>query len=673
MTGPVVQPHARLARSTGRGMSVTQKVAARRAFVIAVALFLVLSTVAARLYYLQVRRAAHYQSLAQQDYLRQIPVIAPRGNIVTSDGTVLANSVPGWELEYLDPTVNGAMPKKELDALASLLGTTPAQLDTVISTALHRQYSYQPVVLDPNHSLTPKQITTYEEERTRFPNLHLFPVPVRQYPQGATFGNFVGFLSESPHSAAETAQAKANPNTLFGADGLEMSYQKYLAGKQGSQFVEVDQAGNIVRLYGQKAATAGNTLHLTINWNLEVTATRALAYVMHAMQTSPLRYGGSPYSPTANVGAVIVTDPQNGDILAIASLPSYNPQLITYPASQAAYSQALNAHEFYNSAIMGNFAPGSIFKPIIAGGALASGTVTPSTVVNDPGYFTLDPQFKNWYAPGFGPQTMTQAIEHSDDVYFYWVGYWMGIQKMDKYIKLYGLDTTTGIDVPGEVPSVMPTPALLQQTQHVPWTWGYNLETVIGQGLSGYTLIGLARAEAAVANGGTLYWPHLGSYVTAPSGKVVQVIQPKAQSKTGFAPWIYDVIHQGMEMSAQDPTGTGYGAMAGIPMYVATKTGTAQKATGTVNDAFFTTFAPANPASYSGSWPKPKLDIVVWIHNGVFGAYSGFVARAIYDQYFHLADPGAKTLFDQVYGANYAWPFAWTGHPLYQPPASSGS
>jgi penicillin-binding protein 2 len=647
--------------------------AARRALGIAVALFLVLGSVAARLWYLQIRQAAHYQSLAQRDYLRQIPVIAPRGNIVTSDGTVLADSVPGWELEYLDPTVDGAMPPKELDALSVLLGTSPIKLDAVINQALHRQYSYQPVVLDPNQSLTPKQITTYEEERTRFPNLHLFPVPVRQYPQGATFGNFIGYLNESPRTPQELAQSRLNPNTLFGADGLEASYQNYLAGQQGTQIVEVDQAGDIVKLYGQKPATAGDTLHLTINWNLEMTATNALAYVMHAMQTTPLRYGGGPYSPTATQGAVIVTDPQNGDILAIASLPSYNPQLISYPASQAAINQANSEGAFYNNAIMGQFAPGSIFKPIIAGGALASGTVTPSTIVDDIGYFSLDPAFKNWYPPGFGPQDMVQAIEHSDDTYFYWVGYWMGIQKMDQYIKLYGLDTTTGIDVPGEAASVMPTPALLAKTQHVPWTWGYNLDTVIGQGLSGYTLIGLARAEAAVANGGTLYWPHLGSYITAPGGKVVKVIQPKVQAKTGFQPWIYDVIHQGMEMSAQDPTGTGYGAMAGIPMYVATKTGTAQKANGTVNDAFFTSFAPANPSTYSGSYPAPQIDVVVWIHDGVFGSYSGFVARAVYDQFFHLKDPGAKTLFDQVYGANYAWPFGWTGQPLYSPPASSSS
>lgn len=644
---------------------MTAKAVARRAYAIAVILLLAVGAVAGRLWYLQVDRAAHYQALAQQDYLRTVPIPAPRGKIVTADGTVLADDVPAWELEYLDPNPGQPLPAQEAAALSRLLGTPVHTIQSLVLNYYKTQYAYDPIVLDPNQSLSPAQITTYEEERNQFPNLHLFAAPQRQYPQGSVLGNFVGYLR--PITQAEY---KAHPNqgyslnSLYGATGLEASYQQYLHGRPGEQFVQVDQAGNFVKVYGQKAPVAGDTLHLTINWNLEETATAALAEVMHAMQTSPSRYPGGPYSPQANQGAVIVMDPQNGDILAIASLPSYNPNQLTYPMSAKAWAQVNANHELFINAISGQFAPGSIFKPIIAGGALASGVVTPSTVIFDPGYFTKDPAFTNWYKPGFGPETMTQAIEHSDDTYFYWVGYWMGIQRMDYYIKLYGLDTTTGIDVPGEAASVMPTPQLLQQVDHVPWTYGWNLETVIGQGLSAYTLIGLARAESAVANGGTLYWPHLGAYITH-DGKMVKVIAPKVQGRTGLAPWIYDVIHQGMEMSAQRPRGTGYGAMAGIPMYVATKTGTAQKATGSVNDAFFTSFAPANPYTDSGAYPAPQLDIVVWIHDGVFGAYSGFVARAIYDQYFHLADPSAKTLFDQVYGANYPWPFGWTGKPLY--------
>jgi len=644
---------------------MTAKSLVRRAYAMAVVLLLSLGAVVGRLWYLQVRDAAQYQALAQQDYLRTVPIPAPRGDIVTSDGVVLADDAPAWELEYLNPNPGQPLPTAEARALSQLLGEPVAKLQSLVLNYYKTQYAYDPIVLDPNQSLSPRQITIYEEERSRFPNLHLFVVPRRQYPQGSVMGNFIGYLGQiTPEELKTHPNQGYTPSSLYGAAGLELSYQKYLHGRPGEEFVQVDPAGDFVKIYGEKPPVPGDTLHLTINWNLEMTATAALEYVMHAMQTSPARYAGGPYSPTATKGAVIVMDPENGDILAIASLPSYNPNELTPPVSASAWNQVQASGALFNYAIQGQFAPGSIFKPIIAGGALASGVVTPSTVIYDPGYFTKDPSFKNWYAPGFGDEDMVQALEHSDDTYFYWVGYWMGIQRMDYYISLYGLNGKTGIDVPGEASSVMPTPQLLEQTYHVPWTYGWNLDTVIGQGLSAYTLIGLARAESAVANGGTLYWPHLGAYITQ-GNRVVKVIQPKVQGRTGFAPWIYQVIHQGMEMSAQDPGGTGYGAMAGIPMYVATKTGTAQKANGTVNDAFFTTFAPANPASVSGPYPKPQLDIVVWIHDGVFGAYSGFVARAIYDQYFHLRDPYAQTLFDQVYGGNYPWPFGWTGKPLY--------
>lgn len=624
-----------------------ERITSKRLLALALVLFVAMLGLTGRLWYLQVNRAAHYQQLAQQDYVRSLPISPPRGKIVSAGGTVLADERPSWELEYLNPGSGGPMPKGESAALARLLGTTTAKLSAMVAAAEKAQPAYWPVILDPNQGLTSSQITRYEEDRVQFPDLHLLAVPQRYYPQGSLMGNFIGYLGDI------TAQElKQHPNqgyqynSLFGQAGLEAQYESYLHGRPGQELVEVDRQGNFVRIFGQVPPKPGDTLHLTINWSLEKTASAALSYVMHAMQTSPARYPGGPYSPKATSGVVIVLDPENGDILAIASLPSYNPGHVLPSTPQ------------FNYAIQGQYAPGSIFKPIIATGALASGVVTPNTIVVDHGCFTLDCQFKNWYPPGFGPVNMEQAIEYSDDVYFYWVGYWMGIRRMDHYIALYGLNKHTGIDVPGEASSVMPTPQELQTLYHSPWTMGNSLNTVIGQGLSRYTLIGMARAEAAVANGGTVYWPHLGQSITQ-NGHVVKTIAPVVQDKTGIPAWVYNVVHRGMEMSAQLPGGTGYGAMAGIPMPVATKTGTAQKANGTVNNAFFTTFAPANWLSNNGPLPKPQLDILVYIHDGVFGAYSGFVARAIYDQYFHLKDPAAQTLFDRVYGGHYVWPFSW--------------
>ncbi len=637
-----------------------QKRTARRSWVMAGVLLAAFAAIAGRLENLQVAHAAHYQSLAQQDYLRTIPLAAPRGEIVTSGGTVLASNKPAWELEWMNPS-QGALPAGEARRLAALLGESVKQLNGMVTYQEKHNPPFWPVVLDPGQGLSPIAITHYQENRSLYPDIHMLVTAQRTYPQGSLFGNFVGWVSP-----INTAELKAHPHqgytgsSLFGQSGLEQEYQSLLRGKAGKQLVQVNSSGQFLRIYGSTPPVPGDTIHLTINGQLEKVATQALQFVMHAMQTSP----GSPHSPKATKGAVIVLNPETGAVLAAVSLPTYNPNAFV-PAASVQYLNQLNrTGGWVNRVYQGQYAPGSVFKPIIASGALASGVITPNTVVIDHGYFPLDPAFKNWYAPGFGAVNLERAIEVSDDTFFYWVGYWMGIQRMDHYLSLYGLNSTTGLDIPGEVPSQMPTPQRYQALEGQPWTWGQNLNTAIGQGISAYTLIGLARAEAAVVNGGTLYQPHFLSYVTSPSGKVIERFKPVVQRKLPISRADYHVIHVGMERSAQRPLGTGYGAMKGIPMYVGTKTGTAQRINSPVNNAFFETFAPAASYAASGPLPTPKLEILVYIHDGVFGAYSGFVARAIYDQYFHLKDPYAKTWFDTVYGANYPWPFSWTGKPM---------
>jgi len=636
-----------------------QKRATRRAVIMGGVLLATFLAIGGRLEDLQVAHAAHYQSLAKQDYLRTIPISAPRGEIVTSGGMVLATNQPAWEIEWMNPT-QGSLPSAEAQRIATLLGESVSQINQTIKyEETHNPVSW-PVVLDPTQGLTPVAITHFEENRTQYPDIHMFVTSERAYPHGSLFGNFIGYVGDI------TAQElKAHPNqgyhttSLFGQSGLEEEYQSLLRGKDGQQLVEVNSQGQFIKIYGSKSPVPGDTIHLTINGHMEEVATQALAFVMHAMQTSP----GAPHSPKATRGAVIVLNPENGDILAAVSLPSYDPS--SFEPASPQFIASLNADDgWINRVFQGQYAPGSIFKPIIAGGALASGVVTPSTTIDDKGYFPLDPSFTNWNPAGFGIVNMERAIEVSDDTYFYWVGYWMGIQRMDYWLNLYGLNGKTGIDIPGEVPSRMPTPERYQRLEGQPWTWGQNLNTVIGQGISDYTLIGLARAEAAVVNDGTLYQPHFLDYVTSPSGKVVERFKPVVQRKIPIPRADYHVIHVGMERSAQRPLGTGYGAMNGIPMYVGTKTGTAQKLNGTVNNAFFESFAPAESYTATGPLPTPKLEVLVYVHDGVFGAYAGFVARAIYDQYFHLNDTYAKTWFDAVYGANYPWPFSWTGKPM---------
>lgn len=602
-------------------------------------------TIGWRFYELQVVHGAHYQSLAEQDQLRKIPIPAARGNIVTADGVTVAESKPAWTLYYLNQ--GEALPPSEVNLLSKYLGIPATTLTKEIAQQLVELPSYQPIEIDA--SMTPKQMTIIEENLPQLPYLRIQPTAIRYDPYGSVMGNVIGYLDE------ETS------TTDIGASGLEYEYNKYLTGHSGGEYAEVNREGQLVKLFGKEVAQPGDTLHLTINWKLEDTAYKALSYDMWAMRHAS--HSLTAYSPTADQGGVIAIDPDNGDVLAIASLPSYNPnKLLPNTSTRSAYYTKENENPLHPLSLfvpIGElFSPGSIFKPIIATGALASGTVTPTTEIYDPGYFPKDPSFHSWeYPDAFGWLNIEQAIGLSDDTFFYTLGYDMGIKLMDKWFDKFLLNKLTGIDLPGEVKSIPPTPARLAADGDGAWTFGWNLNTAIGQGIDQFTMIALARADSAIANGGTLYEPHLVSEITNPSGKVVKKFNPVVQGKINVPASVWSTIYTGMEMSAQDSdiahtgtSGTGYGALAGFPISLASKTGTAQ-VTGKTNNAFFLTYGPM---------PNPKILIIVYVKAGNWGADSGFVARAIYDQYFKVKDPSAKALFDSTFGEPFSWPFGYT-------------
>ncbi len=632
-----------------------------RSIVLMTAMTAAFAAVGTRFWYLQVKNAHHYQSLAQANALRKLPIPAPRGNIVTSNGTVVATSKPSWTLYYLANGQN--MPSSELALLGQEMGESPSYLKSLIAKQIGQMPAYDPVLI--TSGLTAAEMTKIEENINKLPNLRIQATAVRYYPYGSLMGNIIGYTQKI--DAQQYQQLKNRGfgiNSLVGAAGLEEQYNQYLHGHAGGEYAEVNRQGQLVKLLSRSGPTPGDTLHLTINWRLEQTAQNSLAYVMKAMRHSTVSFS---HSSGAIQGAVIAMNPNNGDVLAMSSLPSYNPNKLV-PTNPKEYSnywtqlvssplvKKLGVSPFVNEAISGYFAPGSVFKPIMAVAALASKVVTPTSEIYDPGYFPKDRAFGNWYAPGFGWLNIEQAIGLSDDVFFYTLGYRMGINTMDQWMRNFLINKPTGIDLPGELTSLIPTPARLTASGQGPWTWGWNLNTVIGQGIGRYTLIALARADSAIANGGTLYQPHLVSSISTPSGKLVKKIPPKVQGKINLPYSVWHTVHKGMELSAQDSniakgiSGTGYGALAGLPVPVASKTGTAQVISQNKYNAFFLSYGPM---------PHPKILVLVYIREGNWGADSGFVARAIYDQYFKIADPKAQPLFDQVYGLNWKWPFSY--------------
>ncbi|MCL6564716.1 MAG: penicillin-binding protein 2, partial [Firmicutes bacterium] len=370
--------------------------------------------VGGRFWQLEVVHAGEYAKLARQDYLRKLPIPAPRGKIITADGVTIATSKPSWTVYYLNRA--GPMPAAEVSRLAQYLHLSLQTIEQQVQNGMKTLPAYEPIEI--TGGLTPAQMTAVEENISQLPNIRIQPVAVRSYPYGEVMGNIIGYVSRID---AQQYQALHNQGysltSLVGSAGLEASYEQYLHGRAGGQYAEVNRQGQLVRLYGQTVPTPGDTLHLTINWRLEETAQRALQFVMQAMQQtkSPVAH-----SPTANRGAVVALNPNNGDILAMASLPSYDPNrlLPNNLAERSRYYDQLKSNPldpFQNRVIQGWYAPGSIFKPLMAVAALASHTVTPTTEIFDPGYFPRLPSMHNWYTPGFGWLNIDQAIGLSDD------------------------------------------------------------------------------------------------------------------------------------------------------------------------------------------------------------------------------------------------------------------
>lgn len=601
-----------------------------------------------RLAYLELERGTHYAKMQNQDVVRLLPIRAPRGNIVDSSGRVVATNKTAWSV-YYDRTK--PLTTKEYQLLSIDLGVKVSALQKRIKTLNVQLPGYMPIRLKSNLSL--KAFTLIEKARAELPGIRVQAEPVRYYPYNTIGGNILGYVGHiTAHQYKNRKKLGYSPNSIVGQSGVEYSYQKYLRGKNGTIEAKVNRLGQLVKEYATKSPVPGNTVHLTINWHLETTAQKALQFVEKSIRHT----SGALGSPRARAGAVVVMNVHTGAILAMASNPSYNPNRFVGGISQTYYNKYFRVKNpavepAMNYAISGLYSPGSIFKPIMALGALAAGVISPSTTIFDPGYFKIDPQFTNWYKPGFGWVNVARAIELSDDTFFYWVGYWMHLSRMQTVMRDFGLNQKTNIDLPGEVRSLIPTKSRLKAAEGIPWTWGQDLNTAIGQGIDQFTPIALLRAISAIANGGTLYWPHVVSYITNSQGKVIMRNHAKIQGHISASQADYQAVHLGMEWSAQKPRGTGYGAMANIPIHVATKTGTAEvPPLNSAYNAFFVTYAPM---------PNPQIAIIVYVHRGAWGANSGWVARAIYDQYFHLQDPLATKTYDTHFGTNVKWPFGW--------------
>ncbi len=617
-----------------------------------------------RLWSLQVVNYKAYAAAVNGNTLRIASVTAPRGDIVDRNDTVIVGNVTQQEIVL--SRAEATQHPESIGQVAALVGETPQQVETDLNNP---QYSpYEPVPVLKN---APASTVQYlEAHQEQYPGVSVQSVTVRSYPQGGTTANQVlGYVSPITGQELSYLQ-KADPSggysqsSQIGQTGLENEYESYLKGTDGKQYLEVNAKGNVVGTLKTVQPTQGDTLVSNVDLGLQQAAEQALANDMNADRQTP--DPTTHQNPGATNGAAIVMDVNTGAVLAMASYPNTN-DLNNWVGgiSNAAY-QALEAPcqtkdpnagcPLINYAIQGRYTPGSTFKLNTATAALQDGLITPDTLLQDNGSYTIPDctgqcTFHDADAGAQGSINVTTALTVSSDVFFYQLGdfFWSdrgtyGSTAIQDVAAQYSLGQLTGIDLPNEVAGQVDSQALdnklyaaaPQDYDKVTWTAGYNLEMAFGQGATVITPIEQAVAYSTFANGGTRYQPLLGAAVVSQDGKVVKTIAPKVAGHVTISPTNYAAMLKGFEGVVNDPSGTAYGTFqadatpAVHAMNLGGKTGTADVQTGEPN-AWFVSFGPN---------PNPKYVVLAVVAQGGYGAQAAAPAVAQIWNYLAANPPG---------------------------------
>ncbi|KAF1085627.1 Stage V sporulation protein D [Sporotomaculum syntrophicum] len=528
---------------------------------------------------------------------------------------------------------------------------------------------YEPVLVAEN--ISTQTVVTLRERQMELPGVVVDIQPVRDYPYQNLLAHALGYVQNIKQEQYEEHKNEGYfMNDLYGQNGLELMYESYLRGEHGARQVEVDAGSRPVRDLGLKLPVPGNDLVLTVDLDLQMAAEKALEDGVARAQSA----GHS----RAKAGAAVVMDVRTGAVRAMASYPSYNPGIFTDGLSNAQWQELQDTGALLNRTISAIYPPGSTFKMVTAGAILENKIVDPNFNIPDPGYYRLGKGiFNDWKPGGHGMVDLRKALEVSCDTYFYQYGRMAGVDAIARMAKEFGLGEKTGINLPGEISGVVPTPEwkyklvknmlimynedfakvrklneqiekttnearnqelqkerdaeLNKQLKKHEWDLEWQqFETVnmsIGQGNNTYTMMQLVSYVAAIANNGTLYRPYLVDKIVTPDGKILKEFKPEAKREVNISKANLQIIQEGMHMVATPPNGT---ASAVFGLDAAAKTGTAEvldaKGNKIGNHALFVAYAP---------FEKPEVAVAVVLEYGYAGgSFAGPIARQILDAYF---------------------------------------
>jgi penicillin-binding protein 2 len=571
----------------------------------------VLGLLASYFWHLQVLQGKAYQALADSNRTRVVLLAAPRGALLDRNGKILVENRPSFNL-LLNPDHT-----EDLDRTVVRLGRILGMGEGTIREKINRRVRFRPVVVKVDASAD--DVAAIEAHRMELPEADVEVVPLRSYPLAAAAAHTLGRVGEITEAQLRSSDFSGiDAGTLVGQAGLESQYNRQLMGRDGQRRVIVNSRGLEVAEKDHKSAIDGPTVTLTLDADLQRAMDEALR---------------------GRSGSAVAMDPETGEILAMSSTPAYDPNQFTTGIDPAVWHElaANTANPFMNRVVQATYAPGSMFKVVMAIAALEEGVITPETTFYCPGYLDIyGTSFRCHKAGGHGAVKLQTALAQSCNVFFYQVGVRLEIERIARYARRLGLGAPTGVDLPHEVSGLIPSPEWKLATQRTPWFAGETVSVAIGQGQVSVTPLQMARVAALIANGGKLVHPHL---VRAIGG--VSVAMPPPED-VHLKPETLAILREGLRAVVNDQ-GTGWRAkLPGI--VVCGKTGTSQvvaharlqkgtPAQAIVPHGWFLSFAPMD---------HPRIALVTMVENGMSGGESAApVAHDILAHFFHVEEPPA--------------------------------
>jgi len=608
--------------------------------VIVVSLF---AAMLVRLWYLQVLAAPALSVEAQNNSVRLVATEAPRGRILDRNGKVVVDNrvVNAVTLTRTDADRHPDI----LTRLAPVLGVSVDDLNKRVHDDRFSVFKPVPITED-----VPKEKLIYiKEHQSDFPGVDAVQLTQREYPNGTLAAHLLGYVGQiNDKELAPRKGAGYKAGDTIGKSGVEQAYEADLRGQPAVEKLEVDSKGHVLRTLGFQPALQGNDLQLTIDLDVQALAEESLEKGLEQARNVYDRTTGESFKAPA--GSVVVIDPNNGSVLAMASNPTYDPRDFVDGISQAKFAQFQDPAGFFplnNRALQGLYAPGSTFKLVTGIAALEKGLITPKDTVADTGSITVGGQiFRNALSEPHGRIDLPRAVTVSSDVYFYDLGkrFWeardrLGPTPIQDVAHSLGMGGPTGIDLPFESDGRVPDPASRKKTHDAnpvafptrDWFTGDNMILGVGQGDLVATPVQLADAYATFANGGTVYAPRVAATVLDANSQVVRKIEPRPVRKVDLPASVRAPLLAGFVGAVADPKGTAFPAFNGFPLSqfsVAGKTGTAEVA-GKQDTALFSAFAPAD---------NPQFEVTVVMEQAGFGASAAApVARRVIEKLAGLA------------------------------------